>query len=326
MQNDEIYQSGDIRPSRLAASSFFLLMEIGLFALLILSAVFQLHGKLREWQTMFMNISMAYYALFVLLPILLYCRRRPGIETAMRIVPARSKHLALAALAAVVGLFLLNNIATLWMMGIQALGGKLSAPSPTIGEGYAALVVALIGMALTPAVCEELLFRGVMLGAYEENGTLRAGVWISLCFALSHASVEGFLAQFLVGLVLIYLAVNTGSVVVSMVYHFVHNALTVIVSYVTRARFDPNVDLYHELGGMAGLLMMLIQLAVGGLLFYVLMLGISSDREQEALPFGVERPALIDRGDWRDKLVMMAALVTAGAMMLVNLSYTIGVF
>ncbi len=85
-------------------------------------------------------------------------------------------------------------------------------------------VIAII--AIVPAICEELAFRGFILSGFRHGGTKwRAILYSALLFGLTHSILQQSLIAALVGVVLGYLAVQTGSIVPGMVFHFVHNTL-----------------------------------------------------------------------------------------------------
>jgi ABC-2 type transport system permease protein/sodium transport system permease protein len=99
------------------------------------------------------------------------------------------------------------------------------------------LMVAIL--ALAPAVLEELFFRGYLLAALAgEGGKDGRAVFASAAlFALFHLLVLGSLAverllpSFLLGLVLGWLAVASGSVLPGMLLHVIHNAVIVLMGY-----------------------------------------------------------------------------------------------
>src|SRR5262249_52537988 len=99
------------------------------------------------------------------------------------------------------------------------------------------LLVAVLAVA--PAVLEELFFRGYLLTALEgEEGRPGRAVFASAAlFALFHLlmagslAVERLLPSFLLGLVLGWLAVVSGSVFPGMLLHVIHNAVIVLMGY-----------------------------------------------------------------------------------------------
>lgn len=100
---------------------------------------------------------------------------------------------------------------------------------PSLNGGY--VVLALLVIAVLPAVCEEFLFRGVILSNVRASvGDIRAIFIVGFCFALFHASPEQTVYQFICGCMFAFLAVRSGSVLPGMFIHFLNNALIIIFS------------------------------------------------------------------------------------------------
>lgn len=98
---------------------------------------------------------------------------------------------------------------------------------PNLSGGL--VVPALIVIGLLPAVFEESLFRGVILRSCEnECGTLYAVLLVGMSFSLYHTSPEQTVYQFFAGCVFAFIAVRSGSILPSVVMHFINNALIVI--------------------------------------------------------------------------------------------------
>jgi membrane protease YdiL (CAAX protease family) len=86
--------------------------------------------------------------------------------------------------------------------------------------------IALACLALAPAVCEELLFRGAILGLLKQRLPAIIAVLISaLMFAALHGSPWRFLPQFVVGIALAVLTLRSGSVLPAILLHAIYNGL-----------------------------------------------------------------------------------------------------
>lgn len=85
--------------------------------------------------------------------------------------------------------------------------------------------------ALVPAVFEELAFRGFILSGFRHVGhRWRAIALTSLFFGLSHAAaVQQAINAAMLGLLLGYLAVQSGSILPGIAYHVTHNAAALIL-------------------------------------------------------------------------------------------------
>ena len=89
-------------------------------------------------------------------------------------------------------------------------------------------------IALVPAVCEELAFRGFILSGFRHLGhKWRAIVFSALLFGLTHGILQQSLIACLLGVLLGYLAVQSGSILPCMVFHVVHNTLALANSRIT---------------------------------------------------------------------------------------------
>jgi sodium transport system permease protein len=81
-------------------------------------------------------------------------------------------------------------------------------------------------LALLPAVCEELAFRGFILqGLLRGFRTAPAVLLSAFLFALYQMNVFQFAPHFVLGVVLGTLAVRTGSVLPAALFHLVYNTL-----------------------------------------------------------------------------------------------------
>lgn len=89
-------------------------------------------------------------------------------------------------------------------------------------------------VALVPAVCEELAFRGFVLSGFRRIGHKWTAIVLTAAFfGAAHPVLQQSIAAFIVGLVLGYVAVKTGSILPAIAYHFTHNTLSVLSQRVT---------------------------------------------------------------------------------------------
>ena len=100
-------------------------------------------------------------------------------------------------------------------------------------SGIDDLIVNIIIVGLLAAIGEELLFRGCMQNVLLEwTKNKHAAVWITaILFSALHAQFYGFLPRMLLGVVLGYLYIWSGSLWLSMLFHFLNNGLTVLFAY-----------------------------------------------------------------------------------------------
>ena len=88
----------------------------------------------------------------------------------------------------------------------------------------------VLSIGVLPGVCEEMLYRGAMLGAFERLGTKKA-IWMTaILFTLWHGSLAGMPAELLTGLLLGYVAFAFDSVYAAITYHTVYNTALVLIN------------------------------------------------------------------------------------------------
>lgn len=139
-----------------------------------------------------------------------------------------------------------------------------SLPLPLTNAGW--LVLNLLLLAVLPAICEELVFRGIVFNGLRKFGNVAAIFISALFFALAHGSAMQFFYQFALGLVLAAVVYKTGSIVASMVTHFVNNATVVVYNYIAVRQgisetevFTPNlIAISFLVAILAGLVLWLI--------------------------------------------------------------------
>jgi sodium transport system permease protein len=83
-------------------------------------------------------------------------------------------------------------------------------------------------MGILPAICEELAFRGFVLSGLRHMGHKWWAIAISaVAFGMAHFILQQKISATAVGLLIGFLAVQTGSLVPCMVFHALFNSLTV---------------------------------------------------------------------------------------------------
>ena len=122
----------------------------------------------------------------------------------------------------------------------QAISSALPIGPETqrVLEGVSQLIHAqplwavVLVLAVLPAICEELTYRGFIFGGLLRNGgAMRAVFLSSLFFGLAHSFLQQSIAASIMGLMLGLVAWRTGSVLCTMVIHVTNNALSVSLGW-----------------------------------------------------------------------------------------------
>ena len=120
-----------------------------------------------------------------------------------------------------------------------ALGGQIFThfgiefPSPEVSfpNGVFGVIISMLSTAFFPAFFEELALRGFALTFLRRNGDMFAVISSAILFGFMHANFDQIVFAFLVGLVLGFITVKTGSIWAAVAVHFINNLNSVVFSY-----------------------------------------------------------------------------------------------
>jgi sodium transport system permease protein len=188
-------------------------------------------------------------------------------ETLLLAMPRRQALWAAAALAVAlqpVAMMLRDGAARLYPINpeIQASLEGVQAMFAQAGRGWI-----LLSLALVPAVCEELAFRGFVLSGFRRLGhRWRAIVTSAVFFGLLHGVLQQSILACLLGIVLGYLAVQTGSILPGILFHSLYNTLILATTWITPAGLErwPLVRLVLRQGADGGVTCPWPVLVLGG--------------------------------------------------------------
>ena len=119
------------------------------------------------------------------------------------------------------------------------------------GKGTGILLINLLTIAIIPAICEELLFRGAILGwlRYSIKNVHLAIFLSAFIFSAFHVQFFGFVPRLLLGLYMGYILVWSGSMWSSIIAHFINNSMAVIAAYLyNNQMIDTNYSDFGNVG------------------------------------------------------------------------------
>lgn len=109
----------------------------------------------------------------------------------------------------------------------EEVAGSLSFSDNTTAN----IILVLYGVILGP-ILEELLYRGLALNLFAPANRGFAIIASSLLFGLMHSNFNQIFNAFLLGLILGYIAMKSGSVIPSIICHIFANANAFLISYI----------------------------------------------------------------------------------------------
>jgi sodium transport system permease protein len=160
----------------------------------------------------------------------------------------------------------------------------------------------LLLAALTPAICEELAFRGFILSGLRRMGHKWAAIVLcSVLFGLAHSVLQQSLSACLVGIVIGYIAVKTGSLLPATMYHLFHNGLSLVQTRITAQTLEdlPLLRFFLEPGPEEGAIgyslpamLLMAGLGIGLLMWFKRLPYRASDEERLQQALDHQAPAM----------------------------------
>lgn len=134
-------------------------------------------------------------------------------------------------LMSVVCLFLIAPFINLLHELYTLIGYKPDDSLPLVLTTPLDLVIGILVMAILPALVEELLFRGVILRGLNDKFNTHISVILSATFfALLHGALQQTAFQFILGLILGYVAIY-GGLIYAIIMHFLNNLMVVLINF-----------------------------------------------------------------------------------------------
>lgn len=167
-----------------------------------------------------------------LLPALIFCRARLTKPSKLVSFTKPKGENKTAVFFAALGFCIMASLATDFAGSFFESFG-LSAPqvSPGMPKGVLGIAVSVISVAIIPALIEEFVTRGIILGALRKFGDGFAIIVSSVLFGFMHATAQQIPFGALVGLALGFIAVKTGSIWLGVGIHAAINSISLLINY-----------------------------------------------------------------------------------------------
>lgn len=131
-----------------------------------------------------------------------------------------------------VGFCAFANISVSYASGFfRSFGFEYNVDYGDSPKGIFGFILSIIATAAIPALVEEFACRGIMIGLLKKYGQGFAVITSSLLFGVMHGNFDQIPFAVLVGLILGFIYVKTGSVWVCVAVHAANNLVSVIFNY-----------------------------------------------------------------------------------------------
>ena len=139
------------------------------------------------------------------------------------------------------------------LFGTGEIPDAMAGSLPSEGQSGSAWIFFLFVVIIAP-VCEELIFRKLLLQPLRSGGDIFAAAASALIFGAYHGNFDQFPYAFVVGLLYGILAVRSSSMVPTLVLHILNNLLVSAGSYLTDMLGEDNAWAAQAQGWAAGVM------------------------------------------------------------------------
>jgi membrane protease YdiL (CAAX protease family) len=113
---------------------------------------------------------------------------------------------------------------------VSIFGKLITSPIP-FADNFNDYFVLLLIVAGSAGICEEILFRGLIMRGYERIGKWPSIIFTAVLFSMLHVNIQNILGPLFLGILLGYVVYTTDSIFAGMLGHFMNNAISVTIGF-----------------------------------------------------------------------------------------------
>lgn len=178
-------------------------------------------------------------------------------------LPKRKNFISLILMG--VGFFYAANVLIVMLQSNLSFLGELKGGEIALPTGVTGALMSVLAVAVAPALLEEFVFRGAILGGLLKYGKAFAIFTSALLFGLMHGNLVQIPFAFLAGLIIGFVVVETGSFWSGVIIHFINNLMSVGLDYLKNYLGDEKTNSLYML-----LLVVLISIGLIGYFAYTI--------------------------------------------------------
>ncbi len=226
--------------------------------------------------------------------------------------------LLFSVLIGVLSLVAFLPLAYLFLRLLNILGYNYIPQYADFTSSGGLFLLGLLGLALFPAIGEELMFRVNMVSGFKGVNRGFAILMSALFFALIHGNASQFVHQFLIGAVMAYIYIITRSIWASAAMHFTNNVIALSISYLEARRDLSALNRILDASTPQSVLLLVATAIIGSIVLIIVLWQftrylIKRKEKEEDLPYADATAELRGkyRGKHSEKLGIFASVKTA---------------
>ncbi len=167
----------------------------------------------------------------VLLPVIIFIKIKGlNMKETLRLNKIKPKYgiitIGITLLSYPIALFF-----NLLVMTLISILGKIEVPSIPTAYNFKEYIGLFFIVAISAGICEEVLFRGLLLKVYERKYDKIAIIISAVLFGIFHFNLQNLMGPIILGLIFGYLVYLTNSIYVGIIGHIVNNGFAVTLAY-----------------------------------------------------------------------------------------------
>lgn len=208
------------KPTIFSANLLYLVL-----AILLLSV-----GFIVQSQELYKGLLVTEYVLILIPNIIFIKMKRLSLKRVLRLNGFSLKQLGYTVMMVLLSypIAVFFNLIVMNIVNMFTEFVPTTVPIPMTASEF---LVSFIIIGITPGICEEVMFRGTMLSAYESIGHKKSIVITSILFALFHFNITNLVGPAFLGIVLAIVAIKSNSIFLSMIGHTLNNSIALVIGY-----------------------------------------------------------------------------------------------
>lgn len=228
-----------IKDSSISFVLSYILSQVFIVLLIIFGSIFfAVLGKNYETLTNFFNSAFGYLIIatcvnlsFILAYFFYKSKREIEPESKFNL-----KKLFIYIIVGLLSYILLYPIISLISHLISLCGIKTQSLTYTLSTSN--YLISIISLVILPAICEELLFRGIIFKGLKKHGKIFAVTISSLMFAIFHMSVNQLVYPIIMGMLFAVIMYYENNIIYCIAIHLLNNFISLTLSYTGTSLFN----------------------------------------------------------------------------------------
>lgn len=165
----------------------------------------------------------------------------------------------LYACLACIGTGMVSSLIYLIYSSILGAGGlEIPQPDFNMPEGNTLMLyVFLAYVCVIGPILEEIIFRGIILKSMKKFGAFTAVITTSILFAMFHLNLVQFAQPILIGMILGFVTIKSGSIIPAIIIHMFNNTIVFSMSQILNEQnfVTASISFAYIFGGVIMLIM-----------------------------------------------------------------------